>query len=180
MADNSAAETISKFGVGLGVGVALYFLIRNLGFGGGRGETQDEGTSAQPLPSSILPPTPQTLRDAQRLEFVMVSPTSSADKTMAFRGPDEVIYSLEEMITRIKAGGRSDMILKIRGDVITGAVTEAEAAIRRSGIDRWRDDPSQLFPSADVWPWWSRSTTEPAKTVSGNARGQYGRSWRSR
>lgn len=45
MADNSSAETVSKFGVGLGLGVALYFLIRNLSFGGGRGqgEGRDEG-----------------------------------------------------------------------------------------------------------------------------------------
>ena len=167
MAENSPAETVSKFGVGLGVGFALYLLIRNLrfggglGFGGGRGETRDERT---PAPPSTPPPMP---RDEQRLTFVMVRPTTPGDKTMAFRGPGDKIYSLEEMLARIKAGGRSDMILKIRGDVISGPADAAEAQIKKAGVDIWKPTPVPQKPPTLV------------KTVSGNARGYYGRTWRS-
>ena len=159
MAENSSAETVSKFGVGLGIGFALYYLIRNLGFGGGRsfggeGEgTRGEGGEARgegdQVPSSVTPP-----RDDQRLEFVMVRPTSLDDKTMAFRGPGNQIYALEEVIARIKAGGRVDMSLKVRGDVIAGPADDAEAQFKNAGIDIWKP--------------------VPVKTVSGNARGQYG------
>ena len=157
MAENSSAETVSKFGVGLGVGFALYYLIRNLGFGGGGlgglgfggGEARGEGA---PVP----PPMP---RDAQRLEFVMVGPTTLDDKTMAFRGPGDTIYALEELIARIKAGGRTDMSLKVRGDVISGPADDAAAALKRAGIDLWKP-ASPLFP-------------EPVKSVSGNERGQH-------
>lgn len=158
MAESSTAETVSKFGVGLGVGFALYFLIRNLGFGGGfrfggeRGETRGDGT---PAPPATPPPMP---RDEQRLEFVMMRPTTLDDKTTAFRGPGGTIYSLEEMIARIKAGGRTDMTLKVRGDVITGPADAAEVAIKSAGIDIWK--PASEKP--------------PTPVVSGNARGQYG------
>lgn len=164
MAEKSSAETISKFGVGIGFGFALYFLIQNFGFGrgfgfgGGRGEARD---GAPPL----LP------RDEQRLEFVMVGPSTLDDKTAAFRGPDSKIYSLEEMIARIKAGGRTDMTLKVRGDVIMGPVDDAEAAIKSAGIDLWKHVPPPLFPEKQP---------VPVEAVSGNARGYYGRSWRSR
>ena len=176
MAENSSAETVSKFGVGLGVGFALYFLIRNLGFGGGfglgggRGEARDEGA---PVPPSTPPPLPPMLRDEQRLEFVMVRPTTLDDKTMAFRGPGDTIYSLEEMLARIKAGGRTDMTLKVRGDVISGPADNAEAAIKRAGIDLWESAPPPPFPE-------KQPGAKPPATVSGNARGYYGRTWRSR
>ena len=101
-------------------------------------------------------------RDEQRLEFVMVRPTTLDDKTLGFRGPGETIYSLDETIARIKAGGRSDMILKVRGDVITGPATVAEAQIKKAGIDIWKPAPPSLFPEK-----------QPA-IVSGHARGQYG------
>ena len=167
MAESSTAETVSKFGVGLGVGFALYLLIRNLGFGGGRsfggegGEARGEGAPALPsTPAPSPPPTPPMPRDEQRLEFVMVRPTTLDDKTTVFRGPDNQIYALEEMIARIKAGGRADMTLKVRGDVIAGPADVAEAQIKKAGIDIW-NSASEKPPA-------------PVKTVSGNARGQYG------
>ena len=158
MAANSSAETVSKLGVGIGVGFALYFLIRNLGFGREGGEARGEGA---PVPPSVLvPPSVPMPRDAQRLEFVMIGPTTSDDKTSAFRGPGNTIYSLEELIARIKAGGRTDMILKVRGDVISGPANAAEAAIKRAGIDLWKPAPPSLF-------------SDPVKNVSGSARAQY-------
>jgi hypothetical protein len=37
VAENSPAATIGKFGIGLGAGFGLYWLIRNLGYGAGGG-----------------------------------------------------------------------------------------------------------------------------------------------
>jgi hypothetical protein len=154
MAEKSSVETISKFGVGLGVGFALYYLIRNLGFGGRFGFGGGSGEARDEVPT--LPAPPPMPKDEQRLEFVMVGPTTLDDKTLAFRGPGGKIYSLEEMIMRIKAGGRNDMTLKIRGDVISGPADVAEAQIKNAGIDIWQPAP----PPAAV------------KAVSGNARGR--------
>ena len=158
MAENSSAATVGKFGVGLGVGFALYFLIRNLGFGGGFGFGGGRGERGA---EDVTPPMP---RDEQRLEFVMVGPTTLVDKTPEFSGPGGKIYALEEMLARIKAGGRTDMFLKVRGDVISGPADAAEEEIKRAVIDIWKPAPPPLFPE-----------NQPAReTVSGNARGQYG------
>lgn len=170
MAENSAGGSVVKFGLGLGVGFGLYLLISNLGLGGGLGfggERGDAGRGeAAPTPPPPMP------RDEQRLEFVMVAPTTLDNKTPAFRGPGDKIYSLDEMIARIKAGGRTDVLLKVRGDVISGPADDAEAQITQAGIDLWKPAPPPLFPErqpADVNP-------EPVK-VSGNARGQYDRGY---
>ena len=80
MAENSSAEGVVKFGLGLGVGFGLYLLIRNLGFGGGlgfggeRGDAgRGDGASAPPQPSS--PPMPEPLpRDEQPLLYVAIHP----------------------------------------------------------------------------------------------------------
>ena len=163
MSENSSAATVGKFGLGLGVGFGLYWLIRNFGFGGGGfgfggGGARDEGAPSPPA----MPPIP---RDEQRLEFLMMGPTTLDDKTPTFRGPGGKIYALEEMIVRIKAGGRTDMTLKVRGDVISGPADDAEAQIKKAGIDIWKPVPPPLFPEKQP---------APVKTVSGNGRGQYG------
>ena len=101
----------------------------------------------------------------------MVSPTTIDDKVAAFSGPGNKIFSLEEMLARIKAGGRTDMILKIRGDVISGPADAAEAVIKTAGIDIWTPAPPPLFPEQQPT---SAKPPESVKTVSGNARGQYG------
>lgn len=157
MAESSAAEDVIKFGLGLGVGYGLYRLIRDLGFGGGRGEARGDGTAPGP-------PTPSIPRDEQRLEFLMVGPTSPDNRKAAFRGPGGQLYALEEMIARIKAGGRADVLLRIRGDVISGPADEAEAEIKRAGIALWKPAPPPLFP-------------EKQPPVVGNERGQYGSSY---
>lgn len=145
MAERSAAGGVVKFGVGLGVGFGLYFLIRNLfgggfGFGGGRGEARGDGTSDTP------PPLPSIPRDEQRLEFLMMGPTTLDNKVATFRGPDGKIYLLEEMIARIKAGGRADVLLRVPGDVIGGPADDAKARIKQAGIILWKPAPRPLFP----------------------------------
>lgn len=161
MAESSAAEGVVKFGLGLGVGYGLYLLIQNLGLGGGRGDARGDGT----VPGSSTPSIP---RDEQRLEFLMVGPTTPDNKMGTFRGPGGQIYALEEMIARIKAGGRTDVLLRVRGDVISGPADDAEAEIKRAGIDLWKPAPPSLFPEKQP---------APVQTVAGNARGQYGRDY---
>ena len=147
MANNSFAGNVGKGALGFGVGLALYFLIRNLGFGGGSGiggrgeDTRGEGAS--PGPPAPFP------RDSQMLEFWMVQPTPVDNSTMGFRGPGEKIYSLEELIARIKAGGRLDVALKVRGEVITEAVDSATEQLQRAGIGVFKPSPLRWLVSPD-------------------------------
>ena len=132
------------------IGVLLYLLIKNLGFGPGeRGAGEPGRGGSQGVPSSPLP----LAKDTQRLSFVMTQPTADdPSRPMSFRGPDGKIYALEEMIARVKAGARSDVTLKTAGNVREGSAVVARAAIKQAGIEIW---------------------TGGAR-VSGNARGQYG------
>jgi hypothetical protein len=169
VAERSAADGVVKLGLGIGVGFGLYLLIQNLGFGrgfglgGGRGEARSDDAPAPPPPMR---------RDEQRLEFLMVGPTTLDNKTASFRGPGGQIFTLDEMIARIKAGGRMDVTLKVRGDVIAGPADTAEAQIKRAGIDLWKPAPPPLFPEKRP----AGTTPDPVK-VSGNIRGQYGRGY---
>lgn len=128
------------------LGVIVYFLLKNLGLGGhGSGRDEHEGGSL------VVPP---QIKDAQRLMFVMVHPTvDDASQTLGFRGGDAKIYTLEELLARVKAGGRSDVTLKTAGNVREGASAAARDQIRRSGIEIWMEGGAR---------------------VSGNLRGQYG------
>lgn len=171
MAESSAAEAIGKFGLGLGAGFALYLLIRNVGFGGGdgegrgegRGEGHGEGAGVLPSTSPPSPPSPPTVpsrpRDDQRLTFVMTQPLADEPynlMTFLLRAEGKT-YSLGGMIERVKAGGRSDVALKIRGDVRSGSGDEALTFLKNAGIDVWEE------------------STPGTARVSGNDRGQYGR-----
>ncbi len=180
MAENSSAETVSKFGVGLGVGFALYFLIRNFGFGGGFGfgGASGDGTAAPgtaaPEPSAPLPPPPIS-RDVQPLLFVAVhpdgfkgtskllDPASRTRRDAIFRridlgtaelSPDEVYrrmsetlrrerdkgtppISLDDLIGRVKAGGRDDVRLVTPGSIRQGTWDDVKDALMAAGIKHW-------------------------------------------
>lgn len=132
------------------VGVLLYVLIRNLGLG--RSGSAHEGHGPGQLESTAVPP----LKDGQRLVFVMTRPTmDDAHAAMGFRGSDAKAYALEELIARVRAGGRSDVTLKTAGDVLEGAAAAARDQLRQAGIEIW---------------------SESGARVAGNARGQYGSS----
>jgi hypothetical protein len=139
-------------GVGTGVavgavGVLLYLLIRNLGLGGGgargeggRGESGrglgPEVPTVPPMPP--MPPMPPLPKDEQRLLFVMTQPTADdPSRPMSFRGPGARAFALEEMIARVKAGGRSDVTLKTAGNVRQGSADSALSLVKQAGIKVW-------------------------------------------
>ena len=75
MAEESSAGGVVKFGLGLGAGFGLYFLIRNLRLGGGFGfgGSRGDGTTAAPSGPS-LPETSTLPRDEQPLLYVAAHP----------------------------------------------------------------------------------------------------------
>jgi hypothetical protein len=156
---DSVAASFGKVVFGVIVGFELFLLAT--GFGrGGRGEGSPTPPSTA-LPVS-RPPRPS---DDKRLSFVMIEP-NVLGQSMRFRlrdGDLKKTYVLDELITRVKAGGRTDVELLASGAVIHGAWDEALNLIKRAGLTVWRAEPSP-FVSAHVGAYWR-----------GNVRGQYGR-----
>jgi hypothetical protein len=108
----------------------LYFFLRGRQGPGGRESGFGTG---MPAPTAIQ-------KDPARLTFVMVTPTADdPSRPSSFRGSDGKLLLLEELIARVKAGGRSDVALKIRGDVRAGAAASARARITEAGIKIWDD-----------------------------------------
>ena len=158
---DSPAAVVGKLGLGIGVGFAIYYFISGLGFGGHGG-----GTGEGPGTTPIAPRPP----DSKRLSFVMQEP-GVVGRPMAFRlrddDPSTKTYTLDETIARIKAGGRSDMSLWIRGNVIQGSADKAKALLEAAGITVWKEVGPTPTPTPTASP-----------HVAGNARGRYGRrSW---
>lgn len=101
MADDSAAATIGKFGLGLGAGFGLYWLIRNLGFGrgggfgGGPGDREagqgPEAPHQAPIPAPVLP------KDAEPLLFVVLHPEGVTDFG---KGPDVVTRARRDAVAK--------------------------------------------------------------------------------
>lgn len=161
MAESSTADRIGTLVIGGAVGFGLYMLVTGLGFGlgggdgaRGRGEGREEDRGeGPPVPAPTKP------KDEVRLN-VLLSP-----KGFELRGVDwkpaaaAKILTLEEVVARVKDGGRSDLNLKISGDAIQHDVDAALAAFKQRGIDVLKVDASASAPAR----------------VSGNARGQYGR-----
>jgi hypothetical protein len=179
MAESSVAEGLGKVVLGGAVGFALYYLITGLGFGGlgfgglgfgGRGRGRGEGRGEAPDPSPLPPVPPPRPRDDKRLLFLMTEPRAVGHPT-GFQSRlgngqlDPKIYTVEELIERVKAGGRSDVDLRATGAVIQGPWDDARARIRQAGIKIWVAETS--------------SPRAPAHVV-GNDRGRYGlhgRTW---
>lgn len=199
MADNSSAETISKFGVGVLAGGALYFLIRSLGFGGfgfGGSAGRDEG-AAGPRPGTPVPPVPgqpvPIPRDARPLLYVvaepdglhelskLADPTSRARVQAIFRpielgeaelSADEVYrrmsdvlrrgraadtppLSIDEVIARVKAGGRDDVRLLSTGAIRHGTWADVKDALMAVGIKHWllwQESPADREPGQPAEP----------------------------
>jgi hypothetical protein len=166
-------DTWHGVGTGLavgGIGVLLYLLLKNLGGGGGGGggggRGRGEGRAELPepaIPPPMMPPPlplPPRARDEKRLTFVMTQPTADdPSRPMSFRsrdeGPGARTYALDELLARVRAGGRADVTLKITGDVRESSAQSAQDLIKRAGIVVWKEDALG------------------AAHVSGNARGSY-------
>ena len=159
MAD-SAAKGVGSLVLGGAVGFGLYMLITGLGFGfggsGGRGRGEGRGEDRGAAP-------PARPRDEERLNFLL------SPRGFELRGADwkpvaaAKSLTLDEVIARVKDGGRTDVNLKFSGDAIQRDVDAALAAFKQHGIDVVKVE----------------SASAPAH-VSGNARGQYGRRWEAR
>lgn len=165
MADDSVGESFGKVVIGGAVGFALYFLVTGLGLGGGGGAGRGEsGRGEAPFPP---PPRPT---DATRLAFVMTEPTA-VGRPVGFQlrdggKLDPKIYTVDELIARVKEGGRSDVELYATGAVIQGPWDNARERIRTAGLKVWAGEPSSA----------SSPTAPPIVPAHvGNARGQYGR-----
>lgn len=199
MARNSVAGSVGKGALGFGVGFALYFLIRNLRFGGGFGlgggrgdEETGRGPSAPTAPSER--PGPPLPKDIDPLLFVVFHPEGfkvddQRDPDMAKRvlrnarfhrielgaekiSPDEIYrragraiadktsrpQQLDEVIARVKAGGRDDVRLIDMGNIVQGTWDDVMGSFADSGINRWElweEAPADRKPgSAPKLPVW--------------------------
>lgn len=166
MAEDSAAASFGKVVVGGAVGFALYLLISGLGLGGrGRGDGRGEEPASPPTP-------PARPRDDKRLSFVMVAPTKPGGPAgFRLQGNDpKKIYSIDDLVARVKDGGRTDVELRAAGDVIQGPWDDARDRVKRAGLTVWLAEAPPGIPPNVV----------PAKvgfSSRRNARGHYGRSW---
>jgi hypothetical protein len=123
----------------LGVGILglLYFLFRGREGSGGRRESGFGPGLPMPLPTPIP-------RDPSRLTFVMLRPTAGdPHESPSFRGPDGKMFSLDEMIARVRAGGRSDVAFTAAGDVRQGSIDAAKAHIQGAGIQVWENSSTK-------------------------------------
>lgn len=160
MAENSSGETVSKLGVGIGIGFALYWLIRNFGFSGGaRGRAKDEGRDdleqmARAEIERLKQLTPSIIRpDLTRLLFRVKSGAKTKGRPLLIL--DGQTYQLAAAIARVKLGRRADVELILSGDALQGDIDASLEGFRRAGIEPYVIE---------------------APRVSGNARGYYGRS----
>jgi hypothetical protein len=107
-----------------------------------------------------VPPSPPTRpKDETRLNFVL-SAAGLEQRDESWRPPAvKKIFTLDEMIARIKEGGRSDVTLKVSGDAREGTLRETLGRLKQAGIDVYQLEAGPAAP--------------PSPHVSGNARGEY-------
>lgn len=143
MAERSAGEDFGKLVLGGAVGFALYLVATGLGFGTGRGSGTGTGPSPSPTPTPPQPTTPAPFpKDTARLAFVMTGPTTpphTQPMTFQLRGDLARTYLIDDLVARVKAGGRSDVSINFRGDVLQGAIDAARAAIKHAGLQSWEE-----------------------------------------
>jgi len=135
---NPKSHPLVWLGIGTGIVVgALYFLRGKPGWSGGDTGLLEK-IRERIAPSPTTPELPPILHDDVRLTFVMTSPTADApQQPMSFRGPDALAYSMDGVVGRVKAGGRSDVTLKAAGSVRQGSWLSAKASLKAAGIDVW-------------------------------------------
>jgi hypothetical protein len=152
VAEGSAAKSVGSLVLGGAVGFGLYMLITGLGFGfGGGGRGRGEGREED---RGETPPA----RSKERLNFLL-SPRGFEPRGADWKPAAAAkILTLEEVVARVKDGGRSDLNLKVSGDAIQRDVEAALVAFKQHGIDVVKVETT-------------------AAHVSGNARGQYGQRW---
>jgi hypothetical protein len=99
---------------------------------------------------------PPRRRDQQAVSIIVrPSPTDPMRAVIVMEGRD---VTVGELIARIDAGGRRDVLVTVTGDTVQGAWDEIHDALQFAGI--------QIF-----------NRLKPGTHVSSNARGQYGQHW---
>jgi hypothetical protein len=83
----------------------------------------------------------------------MIEPKTGGH-VMGFRrrdGESSKIYSLKELITRVRDGGRTDVDLGVSGAVMHGPWGEALALIKRAGLTVGLTEPLSGLPVSVGW-----------------------------
>lgn len=141
--DREETPFIVKAAVGAGLGYALYRLLGTRGQGdGGSGSGGRRGHAAPTAPHPrpevpVRPPTPAPTpvhrRDEQPVR-VLVRP-DDADPARAAVELDGRVVSVGELVARVDAGGRRDVVVSLRGDTRQGAWEELRSALAFAGVD---------------------------------------------
>lgn len=124
--------TAVKFGLGVVAGYAFYRLLGWFGGGpglsGGAPGSGDGAGSGTPPP----PPPPKRTPDLQPLVvLVKPSPMNPAGAVLEAEGHP---LSVGQLIARIDAGGRKDVAITVRGDVVESSWREIRQALEAMGI----------------------------------------------
>ncbi len=101
---------VVKFGVGAGIGYALY---RLLSWAGGIGAGTGRPRDAQPV-------------------LIRVRPAD--DPTRAVIEMEGRVVLVPDLVARIRAGGRQDVLVVVRGDTIQRAWDDVRVALELAGI----------------------------------------------
>lgn len=192
MAENSSAETVGKFGVGLGVGFALYFLIRNLGLGGGfgagggRGDDRGRGEDGQGEQTTREREEREAREVREREQLEQIARTEI--ERMKQLTPPSIPPDSKRLLFHVKSGREKSgplLLLGGRG----GQTYPLDVAIARVKLGK-RNDVELLLPGdtrqgdidtvlegfrragIELYINEPRGVTGPR--VSGNDRGQYG------
>jgi hypothetical protein len=135
--DREDGSGLVKLGLGFGVGLGLFML-----FGGGGGFGFGRGSGPAATGPAPFPP------DTKPVEIrVRPSPTDPRTAIIEMEG---TTISLPDLIARVNAGGRRDVVVTVSGVTREGAWQDIATALRSAGITIIRHDP--VVPSAPAAP----------------------------
>ncbi len=221
MAEDTVAGIFGKAALGSAVGFVLYVLVTGRG---SRGDGRGRDSSLPPLPRDAepllyvvvesaeaqkLPRPPDLFTRARRdvrfrrldLGAAKLSPDEiyrrMSDLLRREQGEGTPPISVDELIARVRAGGRDDVRLISTGAIRTGTRDDALDALMSAGIKHWRlwvealgDRKVGQLPKPPRWDLygkgdpidnpvgtasWGLALPEPH--VSGDGRGHYGLQW---
>lgn len=143
MSRDRDTQTVVTIGIGIGVGYAIYRLLQGGAPAGAGPGSNERGSASATWPTrapaevpieapAVSAPAPARPPDVRPVE-IRVQPSSS-NPTQAIVEMEGRIVSVGELIARIDAGGRRDVLVAVRGDTREGGWTEIRDALLFSGI----------------------------------------------